>query len=197
MGIGTAEREACLEFIQKMAYAKSEVEYNQIYHDFVSFAPKVVKDYFEKNWHGIKEEWVMGFKFSTGNFLNATNNRLEAINGKLKQVITRSTTMEVFIDEFFVILPCLRELRNYQTMYAYQKVPVIPHNISTPRGQYAALLTPYARSFMFQQIDIAESQVYEYTRVDGNGSGNAVTVISSEGKIEVSHFRCSCCYFST
>ena len=120
MGINVGEREACLEFIQKMAYAKSEDEYNRIYLDFVSCAPKVVKEYFDKNWHGINDEWVMGFKFSTGNFLNSTNNRLEAINGKLKQVITRNTTMEFFIDEFFIILPCLRELRNYQTVYSYQ-----------------------------------------------------------------------------
>ena len=110
MSINGGEREACLEFIQRMAYAKTEGEYNQLYGDFMSCAPDIVKDYFDKNWHGIKDEWVMGFKFSTGNFLNSTNNRLEAINGKLKQVISRHTTMEIFIDEFFIILPCLCEL---------------------------------------------------------------------------------------
>ena len=46
----------------------------------------------------------MGMKYSTGNFLNGTNNRLESLNAKLKSVITRYSTLEEFVDNFFLLL---------------------------------------------------------------------------------------------
>ena len=82
-------------------------EYNELYTSF-STCPKAVVDYFNLNWHPIKEEWVMGFKAECGSFLNFTNNRLESINGKLKQVISRRSSLQEFIIKFFVILTSLR-----------------------------------------------------------------------------------------
>ena len=52
----------------------------------------------DENWNPIKSEWVMGLKSSCGNF---PNNRLESINGKLKQVINRNSSLEEFIRHFF------------------------------------------------------------------------------------------------
>lgn len=43
----------------------------------------------------------MGMKYATGNFLNGTNNRLESINAKLKSVISRYSSLEQFVDNFF------------------------------------------------------------------------------------------------
>ena len=37
-------------------------------------------------------------------FLNFTNNRLESINGKLKQVISCQSSLAEFVLKFFVIL---------------------------------------------------------------------------------------------
>lgn len=68
MNITSGQRATCLEYIQKMAFAKTETEYNGIYNQFMNTAPEQVKTYFDSNWNPIKEEWVMGFKFSTGNF---------------------------------------------------------------------------------------------------------------------------------
>ena len=73
--------------IQKLAYACSEVQYNELHSHFQCDAPKEVITYFNANWHSIKDEWVLGMKSSCGSFLNFTNNHLESFNGKLKQVI--------------------------------------------------------------------------------------------------------------
>ena len=67
----------CLEMLQQMAYATSEEGYSAIYSQFCSSAPSVVVDYVNANWHPIHKQWVMGMSYSTGNFLNGTNNRLE------------------------------------------------------------------------------------------------------------------------
>ena len=146
-----------------MAYAKTDLEYMRIYDEFAQLSPEVVKTYFDKNWHPIKHEWVMGFKFSTGNFLNSTNNRLESINGKLKHVIDRNSSLEYFTENFFAVLSVLRNERTFKTVYSYQKVKVVPHSINSPEAQYTALLTYYASRYTLQQLKIAREHVYEFT----------------------------------
>ena len=54
-------------------------------------------------------------KYKTGNFLNGTNNKLECINQKLKSVIARYSSLEEFIDKFFLILRVLRSERDHKT----------------------------------------------------------------------------------
>ena len=97
MGITAGQRTLCLELVQKMAYALSEDVFNCLHEQFQRDVPKEVVKYFNENWHPIRNEWVMGLKSaSCGNFFNSTDNRLESINGKLKQVI-RSHYLPQFI----------------------------------------------------------------------------------------------------
>ena len=46
--------------------------------------------------------------YSSGNFLNGTNNRVESINAKLKSVVSRYSSLEEFVEKFFLILRVLR-----------------------------------------------------------------------------------------
>ena len=66
----------------------------------------------------------MGLKAESGSFLNTTNNRLESINGKLKQVISRHSSLEKFIDSSFTILATLRTERDHKAAVMFQKVKV-------------------------------------------------------------------------
>ena len=113
MGITSGERNMCLETIQKMAYAPSLEEYDKLYEFMKDNCPRKVVEYFNENWHEIKNEWVLGFKAACGSFLNFTNNRLESINGKLKQVINFHSSLEEFIAKFFIILTTLRTERDH------------------------------------------------------------------------------------
>ena len=63
-----------------------------------------VLDYFNQQCHPIRHQWVMGMKYSTEHFLNGTNNRLEYLNTKLKSVISHHSTLEEFVDNFFLLL---------------------------------------------------------------------------------------------
>ena len=90
------ERSMCLDILQRMAYSKNEDEYKSCVLHFKECAPLTVKEYFKDNWEPIYKQWVMGMKFSTGNFLNNTNSRLECINQKLKSVIPRYSSLEEY-----------------------------------------------------------------------------------------------------
>ena len=84
MVISVGQHTHALEMFQKMAYSKSIEEYDGYYTDLKSSSPRSVLSYYDRNWHRIREQWVMCMKNSSENFLNNTNNRLESINQKNK-----------------------------------------------------------------------------------------------------------------
>ena len=190
MKITSAMRENCLKLIEKLSYAKSESEYDGFYAQFMSLAPTSVKNYFNSNWHTIREEWVACFKKTTGNFLNATNNRLESINQKLKQVIDKNSSMEFFIENFFILLPVLRNQRNYQGVYQEQKHLVRPYPLGSPEAAYTSLLTSYASSHVLGQLELYSQSTYTFTP----GVGGKFSANTSDGSIEVSSLHCTCCW---
>jgi zinc finger SWIM domain-containing protein 3 len=57
MGISQADRNKSLEILQKMVYAKTEGEFEQLHNVLNRSAPKRVIEYFDKNWYPIKDEW--------------------------------------------------------------------------------------------------------------------------------------------
>ena len=125
----------------------------------------------------------MGTKYATGNFLNTTNNHLECINGKLKSVISRYSSLEEFVDKFFLILRVLWSERDHKAALA-QKVPIVYHSENNAASlTYMEHLTPYAYKFVEKQIRLSE------LCVDEEGQFHAT---SSEGRINVSPLNCEC-----
>ena len=112
-------------------------------HTFVTVPHLLLSNTFKKNWHPIRIEWVMGMKYSTGNFLNGSNNRLESINAKLKSVISRYSSLEEFTDKFFLILRVLRNERDHKAALVAQKVPVVYNSHHDTTIANYVHLTPY------------------------------------------------------
>ena len=83
------------ELFQSMCYAKNDKEYESLYILFQDSAPEEVFEYFNVNWHPIKEQWVMGLAFGFGKLLNTTNNRVESFNSKLKSVIDLENSQKI------------------------------------------------------------------------------------------------------
>ena len=186
MGITSGQRNMCLDMLQQMAYATSEEGYSDIYDRFCSCAPPTVVEYVCENWHPIHEQWVMGMKFSTGNFLNSTNNRLECINQKLKSVISRYSSLEEFIEKYFLILRVLRSERDHKAALTVQKVPVTFHGTTNVSLDYMRYLTPYAYQFVAKQLTFKDKVNLPEPRED------SFNVVSSEGEIEVTPTTCAC-----
>ena len=155
MGITAGQRTACLEMVQKLAYASSAVKYTELCEELKRHALKEVIAYFNKNWHPIKDEWVLGMKSDCGSFLNFTNNRLESLNGKLKQVIDRHSSLEDFMDKFFITLNALRWERDHKVANMFQKVKVSHFNDDSPENHYSKFLSSYATQFVHKQLNLA------------------------------------------
>ncbi len=184
-GISSGQRNLCLELLQQLAYATSEEKYMDIYTRFRDSAPAEVLRYFNDNWHAIRNQWALGMKYSSGNFLNGTNNRLESLNAKLKSVVSRFSSLEEFTEKFFLVLRVLRAERDNKAGLAALKVPVSFHSNKDDHVNYMKHLTPYAYKFTAKQLDLKE-----IVKIPEDANDEQATISTSEGAIDVC---CSCC----
>lgn len=89
MGLRPAQRDLCLDILQKIVYSHSAEEYEQNVEMLLSTGFKSVNAYYINNWAPIKEEFVECFKGRCLTLGNRTNNRLESINEKIKSVCSK------------------------------------------------------------------------------------------------------------
>ena len=134
----------------------------------------------------------MGMKYKTGNFLNGTNNRLECINQKLKSVIVRYSSLEEFIDKFFLILRLLRSERDHKAALVAQKVLVSYHALTDDNSlSYMKYLTPYTYQFLAKQMEL-KKKVKLQPQEDG-----IFEAMSSKGLITVTGTTCQCTFWKS
>ena len=190
MGITAGQRTACLEMVQKLAYASSAAKYTELYEEFQRDAPKEVIVYFNKNWHPIKDEWVLGMKSDCGSFLNFTNNRLESLNGKLKQVIDRHSSLEDFMDKFFITLNALRRERDHKVANMFQKVKVSCFNDDSPESHYSKFLSSYAAQFVHKQLNLA----HKVSAITADADNDCYLVDTTEGQKKLTNSACECIF---
>ena len=191
LGILQGERSMCLEILLKMVYARNEEEYSKLY-DELKNSPQKVVEYFENNWHCIRNEWVDGLKNASCNFMNRTNNRVESINQKLKSVISRYSGITPFFQDLMKCLSTLTVERDHKALEITMKRQVSTYDPSTAIGQFMSLLTPYSFGFVKDQLERA-SQVQNIQQLNDGKS----CLVSSQGRsITCTVDSCPCGFVS-
>lgn len=69
MGIRSRERDYVLELLSKLAYSRTESDYNNHYHNLLQCGFNEVIKYYNAHWHDIRYEWVecyRGSQFTLG-----------------------------------------------------------------------------------------------------------------------------------
>ena len=183
LGITSAERSFVLEIIQKIAFARTAVEYDELHQDLIGANLKSVSYYFNTNWHPIREQWVDGLKNE-----NVTPYRIESINQKLKSVITKYSSLPQFFSQLLIAVDSLRTERDHRALSVFQKVPVTPFKPDSPEYSYMQILTPYALGYVTKQLNLAQK-----IEILGQ-SENVYEINSSEGIIRVTPTDCDCTF---
>ena len=176
-----------MDILQKICYAKSEEEFQSLCNQLERDGLVQVTTYFKANWLPIRKEWVLCLKAQSGSFLNTTNNRLESVNGKLKQVISKRSTLEEFVDNFFVLLCALCTERDHKGAVSVQKVKVCTFTINSPEYSYSRLL---AAPFVFTQLSFMNKVRIEEKE-------GTYSTYSSEGITSVTSSSCQCMFYNS
>ena len=194
MGISAAQRITVLEIISKLVYARDEEEYMKFYRQLRESNLNQVIEYFEDNWHGIKEQWVEGLKCEVSHYLNSTNNRLESINQKIKSVVTKYSSLVIFFQELMKCLDSLALERDHRAAMVFKKCPVNLHPDKSCLFKYQELLTPYSFSFLVKQFELCSKvKITESVRVDKNSY--TATIHVKERSFLTSDCQCSCGFY--
>ena len=192
MNITGDEREWCLETFRRMVYSKCLEEYETIRETFCKLAPKSVQEYFMKNWDNCFEEWTK-FSMRESNYGNATNNRLESLNGKLKKDVGKNNSFLEFFTLFF---------KYFDSSY-YEKDRVAVDTVAKkPRlslkyddlEQFREYLTPYAYRIVVLSYDkMCFVQKQSIKKI----SDNDYLIISKTRSKTCSAEDCTCSEFSS
>ena len=154
MNIRLEQKNVCLEILQKMAYSNSEDEYTENYELLRDTGIQPVIDYVDHSWHPIREEWVIGLKHSV-HYNNNTTNRLESINQKLKQVISKFSNLDTFFRDLELVIHSLRQERDSRLSMVLMKRPIVPFPPGSPEVRFSELLTPHAFQIVRKQIELS------------------------------------------
>ena len=194
MSISPAQRDRCLEMLQQLAYASSEENYMKLYNDFVQAAPMSVRQYFDRNWHDIRDQWVRGLMCETMNFGNTTNNRLESLNQKVKSVVAPNCTFASCVSSLKSAIESLRAERDHRAVAMVQKRSVCFYAPDDPCKDYAQLLTPFAMSMVTKQLSKSRRIQDADIVADDDESWS---VRSSSGTYTATADTCRCAFFTS
>ncbi|KAG1683753.1 Zinc finger SWIM domain-containing protein 3 [Nymphon striatum] len=186
LGIRIEEKNRCLEIIRKIAYSNSEDEYSDNVQTLKDTNIQPVIEYFEESWHDIHTEWVIGL-MEPCHFNNNTTNRVENINQKLRQVITKFSNLKSFFRDLDVLIMCLRQERDSRIANLLVKRRLGPYPSGSAQAIYMELLTPYAYQIVVQQIQLAEK-----VKVPALDDNDNVSMQTNFGEVSVTVDSCSC-----
>ena len=189
LGITSAERLRCLELVSKLAYAKSNKEFDTHWAEIKATKLNSVIEYLELNWLPIKHQWVACFKDEGLNLGENTNNRLESLFSKIKSVCSKYASLLQFFHEFFSVLRTLRNERNHHYLMALARKPVENQHCDPGVQQYAQHLTPYAFQFVRTQMDLSNAIKTENVR---RKPGETFEIKSSGDLITATPSSCTC-----
>ena len=155
MGITSAERDTLKSLIQECVYSVSEEDYIEKYEAFKEAANDKVMDYYNRNWHSIKEEWVEGLKSKQLNLQTRTNNRLESFFGHLKSCTNVRGSLQDIITGFLKFVRQLRRERAHKMTRATTTISTVPLDTQEEKN-FKEFCTPYAFKFVQSQLKLVD-----------------------------------------
>ena len=105
------------EIATQMMFAETVDDFNQLKGSFVEKAFENALHYFEKNWLNCLPMWAKAYRDNVVSFKNETNNMVETINGKLKDYVKKSSTMDLCVAGVLSYIDFLAEKHKFKTYY--------------------------------------------------------------------------------
>ncbi|KAL1472594.1 hypothetical protein MTO96_039225, partial [Rhipicephalus appendiculatus] len=122
------------------------------------------------------------------NFNNTTNNRIESLNGKLKSVIKKNSSLEEFVCSLFTVLNALSDERDHRALTSVSKRPCKAPS-SPEEALYQESLTPYAFKLVREQMNLSAKRVAIDRKAD------MFTFEASSGNTSTTKTNCNCSFW--
>ena len=124
MWITSGEKTTIVSPIQEITHSRDEGDYMVKYSTLLQVMPERVQNYYNTNWHTIRDEWVEGLKSRSMNLGTQTNNRIESFFSHLKRLVILRGSLKELFDRFMGTLTTLRTKRSHRLLTSLSKQPV-------------------------------------------------------------------------
>lgn len=175
-GITKDERQKALEILQRLCYASSYDYYDEQYEKLCQLNIESVTEYYNTNWHSIKDEWTLCGRNQYANYLNSTNNRSESMNHKIKTVGTRNSNLLTFFENVSTSVSVLASEKDIKVLRQDMRVERIRFQDANLLN-YHQFLTPFVFSKI--QLEFGQMEIVNFTSCDTDSgitiSGRTVT----------------------
>lgn len=189
-GLSVDEQERIYNLFYDLLYSSSEEAYTEQYKKFCKEVPEeILKSYFNKYWFNCQSEWTV-YNMKEGNLSNETNNRVESMNQKMKQIIEKRSSPPVFIESLFIFITSHNNAIDYKASQNFMKTKTkyLPDN---DQNSYQNLLTEKGFELLMKEwswyarikINIISEEKGSYTE---NGVEFEVTVNDCQCKVRSS-----------
>lgn len=188
--ITTEQKTRIHAILRAMVYAESETRYVELYDKLRRLNCQKVNEYFDANWHNIRNQWVGFYVNQYRHYENRTNNRLESFNQKIKLVVSKYSKLANFFDDLWTCTLSFNIERDHESADDVLRRP-----LTMPRlghmSPYAEILTEFAYKKICQQalkspnivfsiINDVEAESLEYSSI-----------------IKTTNDSCTCAFFKS
>ena len=184
MGVSKLQRDGLLETLQKIAYSRTIEEYDANKQILLDKNITAAENYYINSWDSIKEQWVIGLSESEC-LGNRTNNRVESLNQKVKQVSDRNAKFDSFATDLVNFLHMHRTEINGKLCKTVNKVSTKSTMEATPENQYRQVLTDYA-------FKLVETQIQKSREVTMTETWDQFSCTSGGQDYNASRTLCTC-----
>ena len=187
MSVNKKQRDALLETLQKTAYSRSLEEYECHKQTLANLNVTAFDSYFQNSWDPIKEQWVIGLTESTS-LGNNTNNRVESMNQKIKQVIDKNAKFDAFASDLVHFLHMHRTEINGKICKTVNKVSTAAKERNSDDFNYHRQLTDYG-------YNLVSSQLQKHADIEIIETWNGSTCISNGREYVITESTCTCDFY--
>ncbi|XP_044587020.1 uncharacterized protein LOC123266707 [Cotesia glomerata] len=189
MNLNSDEKLETLKVLESLVYASSEEQYNELYLELNLTASPEFMEYYNRNWHNIKEDWCL-YSLMKHNLGNTTNNRLESINAKLKLVLEKNSPLIITIKDFFEWYNSHKTEAFIRTARQFLRRPNLQFPANSAEQKYVEALTKYSSKIVLAEIkssvEIVCSRTDEISKICQFENLES-SITTCQCKIKISH----------
>lgn len=189
--ITAAQRELVLDILARMAYSRSSAEYDHLYSTLRNLNLPEVIEYFDENWHTIRNEWTLHGKNEWNNYMNYTNNRVESLNQKIKIIGTHYASLLGFFNNV---------IQSYSVISSERDIKVVKSSMKIVRQRFDDInlqrYNEFLTSYVFEKV-LEEYKKSEKVPFASLTDGIALTKYGEFQEIFTRTDTCSCGFFKT
>jgi zinc finger SWIM domain-containing protein 3 len=145
-------RDKLRECLQSLVYCNTEKSYEDKYTELQTIAPQSFMDYFNKNWHKMKEMWVNAWRKKHSNMGNATTNRLESYHHKLKKTMKASDSISTCVEELVNMSANKEKLTVRNNILSITTCHYNQKHRSVAAEQINSVCTQYSSKFVIKEL---------------------------------------------